>query len=185
MKRIALIDNDVVQHLGEARNKTQTEKEDIVRKAFEALGIVGQMHELVYKNEFQDRNNTQQFFDHGIFSVLTMESIFDGNDAKKTYYCQLIPELYKIMSGTDLGLTDVLTQWKKYCSFGEVHCLAACLVGKYGIFVSDDHGSKNLNRLIETQYKRRIAVYNREDLYQKLKPGTLNKSERKAFTHVR
>ena len=181
---IALIDNDVVQKLAEIKRNTQDEKEEVIRQVFHSLNIQARMHELVHLYEFRDLNNAKEFFDHGLFSVLSFAEIFEGKAEKEAYYRILVPELYKKQSGEELRIGDVMNGWLHCKSLGEVHSLAACMVGGYAMFISDDRDSKSLSQIIKRDYRKTIPVYNRDELIRQLNPETVKKTNRNAFRHT-
>ena len=184
MREIALIDNDFVQHLAEI--KCEADREELVQSVFDAMNVTAKMHELVYKHEFMDINDARKFFDDGIFLIQSLKEIFGDDAAKETYYGILISELYKKKTGKEIstiGINDVLCDWVKKKSLGEYHSLAACLVGGYAIFLSDDRGSKSIVDIIDADYKKRVTVYSREEFVKQIETGLVKRDARRVFAH--
>ena len=181
---IALVDNDFVQRIAEIKLPFDTVQKAL-NEIFHNMNIRPFMHELVYSNEFVNLNNAQLYFDNGLINVLLLQSIFQNDPEKIQYYCFLIPELYKKFTGLELEFqgSQVLTCWKKRASLGEVHSLTACFIGGYGIFLSDDLGSKQVCAIINRDYSGTITVYNRREFMQQLPSGVVDKGMKRAITH--
>lgn len=183
-KDTALVDNDFLEHIIEIK-QSQEETADMLRRAFGSIGISAAMHPLVFEKELVPAQNRLFFFDSGVIIKLIFSDCFDEDSAEETYYCWLVPELYKKFTGNELGATnkDVLTYWVRKKSLGEVHSMATCLVCGCGMFLSDDDDSKDLKRIIEREYSETIQVYNRKDFVEQMPEGTFKRTERKRFAH--
>lgn len=183
-KDTALVDNDFLEHVVEI-NQSQEEKAEMLRRAFYSMSVSAAMHPLVFEKELVQAYNRLFFFDSGVITKLVFSDCFEEDSAKETYYCWLVPELYKKFMGKELGAVnkDVLTYWVRKESLGEVHSMATCLVCGCGMFLSDDRGSKVLKGIIEREFAETIRVYNRKDFVDQMPEGTFKRAERKRFAH--
>ncbi len=186
-KIIVLVDNDFIFHILETKKIPFQDIEKILVSAFQAKSIDPYMHELVYNNEFIDKNNSKLLFDHNVLSIISLNTILQNDSEKEEYYCFLVPELFKKIFGEELGFKEkeVLTLWKKQASLGEIHGLAACFIGGYGIFLSDDKGSKQISEILATEYKGAISVYNRQEFLGQFPSEIIPSKIRKAIAHIR
>ena len=183
-KDTALIDNDFLEHIVEI-NRGPEEKVEMMKKAFRSLSISAAMHPLVFEKELVKAQTRLCFFDTGVVDRLLFSDCFAEDSDEESYYCWLVPELYKKFMGKELGAEhkDVLTYWISHESFGEVHSMAMCLVCGCAMFLSDDRGSKMLRGIIEREYSETIRVYNRKDFVAQMPDGVFSRSERKSFSH--
>ena len=180
----ALMDNDFLDHLTETQS-TKEEIAEIVKKAFDGLRIYAAMHPLVYQKELMCTEKKAFLFSQQVIRAASFDDIFHGNEEIKRYYCILIPELFKKLTGSELEVEglDVLTYWKRMLSLGEIHSMATCLICECGIFLSDDHDSKYLKKIIEEEFVATIAVYNRKEFVANLPQGVLTRSEKRSISH--
>lgn len=180
----ALVDNDFFEHLVEIKLRSD-EIAEIVKKALKSLSISAGMHPLIYKQEFVDSQNRRYFFDNNVISHFEFSDMFDPDSPEEMYYCWLIPELYRKFTGENLKADgkEVMTYWERGKSLGEVHSMTACLVCGCGMFLSDDHGSKQLKRIISRDYSAEITVYTRKEFTEALPSGTISRKESRVLSH--
>lgn len=185
-KNSALVDNDFVSHVSEI-DRLKEEVADITKRILSELKVSAVMHPLVYDNELLPNERILFLFTEGVFHKTSFPEIFQGDKNKETYYCFLVPELYRKMNGPSYDSKDqtVLTYWAKQQSLGEIHSMATCLVCGCGLFLSDDRDSKNLRDTIAKEYQETITVYNREDVIKHIPTVSTTRAERKAFSHKR
>lgn len=184
--KIALVDADFLIQLSEAKHPYE-EIKSVVINIITQMRLLLHMHPYVWKNEIINRSSTiNRYREDSILSVPDLDDIFDKlGPGSKEYYAYLLPELYKKAFGECVDLTEdnVFTYWKRGASFGEVHSVCLCFVAGYGIFLSDDHGSRVLASIIREDYSKTINVYNRKEILQQIDSSAISHSTRRSFTH--
>lgn len=185
----AAVDNDFLNHIAE----TKLPREDIVRilaEVFSGLRVSGIIHPLVFEKEVLSSDSTISYiFEQGIIGQPPFEDIFGCDKNKEKYYCYLIPELFKSLTGQAFpDPQNVCTYWVRQQSLGEIHSVGMCLICNCGVFLSDDNDSKALRNIVEAHSLGRINVYNRSDAiaqYEKCECAVLNRKEKRVFSHSR
>jgi hypothetical protein len=182
----AAIDTDFLNHVVSMKC-LQSDISAILIKMFSTHSIECIMHPLVYKHEVQS-SKPLFLFTSKIIQVPSLSDIFE-DETQKQYYCEiLVPELYKQLTGEvyPIDASNILNQWKSGKSFGEVHTVSMCLLCGCALFLSDDHGSKQLQQIIETTSMGSVKVYNRSeflDFCSENDSSLLPRATRRAFTH--
>lgn len=181
----AAIDTDFLNHVVSMKC-SQSDISTLLDNMFSALSIECIMHPLVYQNEIQS-SKPEFLFTAKIIQVPSLSDIFE-DETQKQYYCEiLVPELYKQLTGEvyPIDFKNILNQWQSGKSFGEVHTVSMCLLCGCALFLSDDHGSKQLQQIVETTSMGSVKVYNRSDflkLYE-TNSASLPRTMRRSFTH--
>ncbi|MBQ7628147.1 MAG: hypothetical protein IJS85_04265 [Clostridiales bacterium] len=181
----ALIDNDFLVKLTEIKGTTQ-EVVSLISRAFNDANLEVRMHELVYINEFgliALKEPAKSIFEECVIGKLLMSDIFADSNKKK-YYEFCVKELY-FRKNQQFFPFDDITVWKRKANLGEIHSVSACLTCSYGLFLSDDNDSKELNRIVrETHLGESIRIYDREEFINNMiKSGSLNSKEKHKFKH--
>lgn len=183
----ACVDTDFLIHVAE----TKCAAIDLLKYlaiAFEKLGLCGVMHPLIYEKELpQDMPIIQQVFEDQIIQVVDLDSLFSVEDgeSKKAYYSLLVPELFKKLKGEKLPVEDIFNEWKRKCSFGEVHSIALCLVFGCRLFLSDDSDSKQLRKFIDSDLAT-FEVLTRKDFFNSRELGNeIPRPIRRQLSHAR
>ncbi len=114
----ALVDADFMFHVSEI-NRSAPEISEMLKVAFEAVGIVAVIHPLVYEKELCKNEKITAIFNAGIVSTITLDEIFGDNEVKKEYYKSVVLDLYRSLKGEDLdlGKESVFTYWKRKCIY--------------------------------------------------------------------
>lgn len=183
----ACVDTDFLIHVAE----TKCAAIDLLKYlaiAFEKLCLCGVMHLLIYEKELpQDTPVIQQVFEAQIIQVVDLDALFSGEDgeARKAYYSFLVPELFKKLKGEKLPVEDIFNEWKRKCSFGEVHSIALCLVFGCRLFLSDDSDSKQLRKFIDSDLAT-FEVLTRKDFFNSRELGNeIPRPIRRQLSHAR
>lgn len=184
------IDTDFFNHLVET-DRDIKEIANAFQLALDELQIWAVIHPLVYSRELEHTLTERKtfLFKKQIIKLASFEDIFQGDEDKKAYYIQLIPDLYYRFTGTQLAPDfDVLASWKASASLGEVHSVAMCLLCNCGIFLSDDEDSKDLANLsyIKNQLAFDLKVLSRKEFFDThalLGKTALPRSMRKSLSH--
>lgn len=183
----ACVDTDFLIHVAE----TKCAAIDLLKYlaiAFEKLGLCGVMHPLIYEKELpQDMPIIQQVFEDQIIQVVDLDSLFSVEDgeSKKAYYSLLVPELFKRLTGQNFPVEDIFNEWKRKCSFGEVHSIALCLVFGCRLFLSDDSDSKQLRKFIDSDLAT-FEVLTRKDFFNSRELGNeIPRPIRRQLSHAR
>ena len=183
----ACVDTDFLIHVAE----TKCAAIDLLKYlaiAFEKLCLCGVMHPLIYEKELpQDTPVIQQVFEAQIIQVVDLDALFSGEDgeARKAYYSFLVPELFKKLKGEELPVEDIFNEWKRKCSFGEVHSIALCLVFGCRLFLSDDSDSKQLRKFIDSDLAT-FEVLTRKDFFNSRELGNeIPRPIRRQLSHAR
>ena len=180
----ACVDTDFLIHVAE----TKCAAIDLLKYlaiAFEKLGLCGVMHPLIYEKELpQDMPIIQQVFEDQIIQVVDLDSLFSVEDgeSKKAYYSLLVPELFKRLTGQNFPVEDIFNEWKRKCSFGEVHSIALCLVLGCRLFLSDDSDSKRLRKFIDSDLGS-VEVLTREDFFNSPELKIIPRTIRRQLAH--
>ena len=180
----ACVDTDFLIHVAE----TKCAAIDLLKYlaiAFEKLGLCGVMHPLIYEKELpQDMPIIQQVFEDQIIQVVDLDSLFSVEDgeSKKAYYSLLVPELFKRLTGQNFPVEDIFNEWKRNCSFGEVHSIALCLVFGCCLFLSDDSDSKRLRKFIDSDLGS-VEVLTREDFFNSPELKIIPRTIRRQLAH--
>lgn len=183
----ACVDTDFIIHIAE----TKCSVDDLLKYltiAFEKKKLSGVMHPLVYEKELpQDKPIIQDIFSEKIVRVVDLKGVFADKDgeARKAYYSFLVPELFKKLTGKSFPVQDIFSEWRRKCSFGEIHSIALCLVCGCVLFLSDDNDSKRLQKLIKTDFGI-VAVSSRSEFFNsdELK-SDIPRRIRKQLAHVK
>lgn len=167
---VALIDNDFIQQLA-GLDYEDDKWIKMLSAMFEGLGCKAGIHELVYHNEMMDggasaktRGRIQNLCDNQVVEIKPLDEI-KSNIIKKKYYEMVFKEICKEFHGYVIDI-DIFYDWKKKCSLGEIHSLTMCASEGYGIFLSDDHGSKKIAEVINARFvpgEKAIKVYDRKE----------------------
>lgn len=194
MCKEAVIDNDFIEHL----LQTDWPDEDggiasLVKDFFQDLQLKPIMHELVYEYELMDVSTPQEikdtagdFFDTGVVVKKDICAFLPDCTAKR-YYEKVFREIYHDFKG-DVPIGDILGEWKRKCSLGEVHSTTMCVILECDVFLSDDDDSCKLQRIVKEKFSFDIQVQNRRaacDAIRKRGEKTLlNKKKRRALAHL-
>lgn len=159
----------------------------ILDRILAALDVCAVINPLVYDNELDStKAAVSALFKAGVIRRLTFEGdIFQGDNARKAYYCYLIPELYRRLTGDKFPEdADELTYWKRRSSLGEVHSVAMCLTCRFGLFLSDDGDAKALKQIVKEQTLGEIEIYNRQEVLDRCSDScSVPRADRRAFAH--
>lgn len=159
------IDNDFLSHVAESKLTVEVVKSTL-STSFSILSRTAIIHPLVYSHEVMiDNPIIKSIFQDGIIVRPTMPDIIGEAEEKKEYYCYLVNELYASLHATPIPVSDILTDWKRGSSLGEVHSLTLCVLTNCAMFLSDDAGSKQLKGIIEQKSLGRVEVYNRKEFF--------------------
>ncbi len=177
---VALIDNDFIQQLA-GLNYEDEKWLKMLSAMFVGLGCKAGIHELVYDNEMMDdgaparaKGRIHFLCDNQVVEIMPLDEI-KNNILKKKYYEMVFKEIYKEFHG-DVIEIDIFNDWKKKCSLGEIHSLTMCASEGYGIFLSDDHGSKKIAEVINARFvhgEKAIKVYDRKEAVDKLQQNDI------------
>lgn len=184
----AIVDNDLTNHLADCHLPDQQLVDDL-NTMFSELALSAVMHPLVYEKELlKDKARIRLLFDKQVFSKAEFSDIFQGSTARKTYYIQMVRNLYHSLMGEDFPADgeDVLTHWVRKKSYGEVHSFATCLLCGCGIFLSDDGDAQTLRRNLHSATIWTVEVYSRQDFMDKFMANGITKlrrRDRQALTH--
>ena len=184
----AIVDNDFTNHLVECHLSDQQLVDDL-NIMFSGLSLSAVMHPLVYEKELlKDKPRVELLFAQKVFSKAEFTDIFQGDLNKKTYYIQMVKNLYHTLMGEELPADgeDILTYWAYRKSLGEVHSFATCLICGCGVFLSDDEDAKTLKRNLDSVTMDRVNVYSRQefmDEFMKKDGNRLDRRDRRALTH--
>ena len=183
----ALIDNDFLNHALDMK-KSDEEVILIISEIFHELSVEPAIHPLVLENEVLEKHKASRIFSEKIIKTPTLDDIHENNEAKQLYYANMVQELYKKFTGSELDLRGetVFTFWCRQASLGEIHSLATCLLCGCGIFLSDDKDSLILKRIIEENFLVQIIVHNRQAVVDELRArdSTLSRKDLRALAHV-
>lgn len=184
----AAIDTDFNNHLIES----EIELNETIYWATIALAeleLIAVIHPGVYEHELLHNNiSILKLFEKNVITKIEYTDIFDTDD-KKTYYSYLVTELFYSINGEELPFSgdEIFTSWQKRKSLGEVHTLSMCMTSGCGIFLSDDKGSKTLEKHIQKSFGGSVRVFNRDEFFEKHKKEgttTIPRKIRKKLTHV-
>lgn len=157
------IDNDFFVKLTEI--KRHNDVNDLIRRFFQALDVLPHMHPLVMKNEWQAHSNTvgNRLFAEDVVHQLPLTKQFDEKPALKSYYEQIIREIYHDFTGEEAyPCGDIFTEWKAQKSLGEIHTVAACILLQWDCFLSDDkEAGKRLPKIVANRAGGNIQVCSR------------------------
>lgn len=184
-KETALIDCDFLMKISEVR-KNPIEINNLIRRAFDGASIDVMIHELVKANELMVNSCSdvvKYIFSCNTISTLLIKDIL-LDDNKKKYYDYCIRQMFFQVHHRAFPSDNIFT-WYSQSSLGEMHSIAACLVGDFSIFLSDDSDSSKIYRLIkENGAIDSVKIYNRKDFFDDILPsGVLNSKERHMFKH--
>ena len=184
----AIVDNDFTNHLAEC-HLTDEQLVTTLNIMFSELNLAAVMHPLVYDKELlADKARVKLLFEKKVFAKAEFSDIFQGCSAKKLYYIQMVRNLYHVLTGENFPFNgeDVLTQWIRQKSFGEVHSFATCLLCGCGIFLSDDGDSKRIKQNLDRATASKVEVYSRQEFMDKFRAEgetKFNRRDRQALTH--
>lgn len=184
----AIVDNDFTNHLVDC-HLTDQQLVNNLNAMFSELNLAAVMHPLVYDKELlKDKARVKLLFETNVFSKAEFADIFQGSSAKKLYYIQMVRNLYHVLTGDNFPFNgeDVLTQWIRKKSFGEVHSFATCLLCGCGVFLSDDGDSKTLKQNLDRATASKVEVYSRQEFMDRFMAEgktKFNRRERQALTH--
>ncbi len=189
-KNTVAIDTDFITHIAETRMETDSLLKTW-RAIFDEVNLAPAMHALVCKNELSTENAiVKKLFEESIVTKINFDSIFGSDNTKKQYYLLMLSALYWELKRMPFPFSgeEMLTNWRKKESLGEVHSLSMCLTCGFGIFLSDDEDSKVLENYINFTLGGKIKVYERKALvkeHTKINDRTpINKTTRSILTHV-
>lgn len=186
----ALVDNDFICKISSC-NLSPDEIYDDMKEALTELNVNAVMHELVKKNELDisceavNKTVIQGLFNKGIITEISFQDIFNGDNAKKTYYENWVQDFFCHLNFESMPAgCDVFTYWAAKKSLGEIHSLATCLICGCGIFLSDDSDSRILATYILDKNLGQIKVISRNKLFNEdpIK-AKFNRHARQALIH--
>lgn len=184
-KKWACVDTDFLIHISE----TKCAPDDTVTYlaiAFEKIGRIGIAHPLVYQNEIpKDHVVVSKIFKEKVVQIVQWDDVFVGDKAedRRLYYQYLVPQIFRKLTGLDLPITDVFTEWKRHCSLGEVHSISLCLICGCDLFLSDDRDSKRIQRLIREDFGD-VSVLSRAEVFRDPRlNGEIPRDFRNKFAH--
>lgn len=183
----AIIDADFVIKISSMEKPT----EEIIRisqEIFDSLHMKVFIHPLVRKNELPlEREAISQILSSNVIQSPEFMELFQGDPDKEAYYCYIVPELFKILTGEEFpDVQRVFTYWVRKKSLGEVHSVSLCIVCGCGIFLSDDYDSKYLEQIVRERMLGNLHVYNRQEViarYMETEAPRLDRAERRSFSH--
>lgn len=168
-EKIALIDNDYIQHLMQINLENEELWLNLIQRLFSALGYKIKIHELVYKNELMDKGTSENMkkksrnlVNNEIVTIACVEEI-RTDYMQKMYYEMIFEEICRYILG-EMPVGNVWTEWRRKSSLGEIHSLSMCATLGYDLFLSDDSDSKEIMRFIDEKFvDQNIKVFNRND----------------------
>jgi len=185
MPKIAVIDNDFLNHLTELKNREDAF--ELINQFFTALDYRVVMHPLVYLHEKNPNPNPimERLFQDGVISVMELSEIWAGKPGGQSYYETMVKQIYNTFTGKSYPCKSVCTEWKKQNSLGEVHSASMCIFIDCEYLLSDDnHAVQYLGDATKRATQKSILVYNRQQCCDSLKTiGALNHRALNAISH--
>lgn len=187
-RKNAAVDTDFLIHIAESKLDDAL-LTSTLQTIFTELNLLPVVYLLVYENEFPSKSaRVELLLKNNTLSSINYPEVFNGDTDKEEYYLFLVKELYRSLTAKAFPIPDekIFSEWKSGECFGEVHILSLCLIGKYGIFLSDDGDAKHLRQIIDKKSLGSVEVYNRSELVDKhMQEGAtpLNREVRRALTH--
>ncbi|MCL2627855.1 MAG: hypothetical protein FWD44_04060 [Oscillospiraceae bacterium] len=176
MKKMAVIDNDFLNHLVELNNRKDAF--ELIETFFGALEYKVVMHPLVFKYEKSPISNNlmEKLFNEQLICVPELSEIWTNLPTGQIYYNAMVKQIYYEFTGNPYPCSDVCGDWKKQESLGEIHSAAMCASLNYDVFLSDDNAAvRYLSKAVETAAQKTLIVYNRQQCCDILKEaGLLN-----------
>ncbi|MBE5912367.1 hypothetical protein [Pseudobutyrivibrio sp.] len=194
MRNIALVDNDFMHKIASIVMQ-ESEWISLVGRLFHDLGCIAGVHSLVYINEMMDvsapehgKNRIKSLTEKEMLLIQDLNKILYDDDLRN-YYKIVFMEICNEYYG-EVPIEDIFTQWKRNCSLGEIHSITMCVLFEFGIFLSDDIGSKTIARsVVENKLcPNTIIVYSREDAIDYINSSvhsTLKKNEKRMIKSQR
>ena len=187
MPKMAVIDTDFLNHLGELDNHDNAF--DLIVRFFDALNYKVLIHPLVYKHEKKPGTNplVERLFDEGIITVSEFFTALEKKPIYKDHYDLVTRQIYKEFTGKEFPVIDIFTEWKKEEDFGEVHSAAMCVILDYDYLLSDDNETvKHMGNTTKRITQKYINVYNRQQCCDFVRAtGLMTRNELRPLAHVR
>lgn len=185
MPKMAVIDNDFLDHLGELRN--HDDAFDLIVKFFDALDYKVYIHPLVYKFEKKPGNNPliERLFNEDVIIVSDFFDVLETKPTDKSRYELIVKQVYREFTGKTFPVNDLYNEWKRHDDLGEVYSAAMCVVLECDYLLSDDNKAiKYIGNITKRVAQKFINVYSRQQCCDLLKAdGLMSRKELKLIGH--